>query len=562
MNPSTLEQRYLVIRERAARGAEVATFTAFEQLWKDARAAGDERLAKRILRDLAVLTAQLDPQIARELAAASIASPDAARVELSVVVLGVPQPASNSPVMASLQHQSLAPGRFETIVADRDDAASCNAALRAAKGEVILFLAHDLTLSPDALLRHLTAHAGGGPSCAVMGAVEWENLALRPLAWALDSVGLLGCQAGVDSAGDVPAECLALVHASFPRGPLLESGGINEGISAFAGPELGVRLAAAGWRITIDPAIGGRRTPATDLDGWLTRCRAMGGDWSELRRLHGGAAPPSWLRDIGLEESVGDSLFDRLLGSADRHSRCVSALHDSLTDIEQVVARSPDRALTTLEKLASDLTAAVLEVTRHELLRGFAHSIGGGTRDALERCAVRTVRGAAVLVLSSDHSVEAARVALSELPQWAELLVGVQEGAPEWRLPEDRRIRRLLLPKGATAPVLKQALLNGTGADFFVLLDGSCVPTCAEWTALRLTLSTLPCVGACSVDGEPAPLAHARMCQRLPNALVAVRRDVIESDGGEAGSLLERLVRKGYRLATAAPARVESACAP
>jgi hypothetical protein len=298
----------------------------------------------------------------------------------------------------------------------------------------------------------------------------------------------------------------------------------------------------------------------TDLDQWLSRCRAMGGDWTELRRLHGGGAPPAWLRDVGLDEGAHEALLARLLSGADRHSRCVRALRGSLHEMEQMLARRPDRAAETMAKLLPDLTATLLEVTRHELIRGFVHSLSGGGTERLERCAARTERGAAVIVLSSDTSVQAAEVALRELPPWAELVVGLQEGAPERRLPDDPRIRRLLLPRGATAPMLKRALLNGTGVDFFVLLDGSCVPTKAEWEALRLTLSTLPGVGACTVDGEPAVLATARTCTQLGSALVAVRRDVIEGDGDEAGPLLDRLVRKGYRLATATPAREDAAC--
>jgi len=577
MSQSKLEQRYAEIRRLAAQGAEVGTFAAFEQLWNDASAAGETALARRVLRDLALLTAQIDPQVARQLAAAStagatdgLATADASAaipaggsggpVELSVVVLGVPAPAAASPALESLRAQSIAATRYETILADRDDAASCDAALRAARGEVILFVAHDLRLPSDALRRHLTAHAGGGPRQAVLGAVEWDGLSLRPLAQALDSLGLLGCQAGVEASGEVPPECLTLAHASFPRAALLAAGGVHVGLAAFAGPELGVRLAAAGWRITLDPAIAARRTPVIDLDQWLTRCRAMGGDWTELRRLHGDSAPPTWLRDVGLEEGAQEALLARLLAGADRHSRCVRALRESLHEMEQMLARRPERAAETMAKLLPDLSVTLLQVTRHELMRGFVHSLSGGGRDLLERCAVRTERGAAVIVLANDLCVQAAAIALRELPAWAELLVGLPEGASEPRLPADPRLRRMQLPRVATAPQLKRALLEGTSADFFVLLDGSSVPTRSEWEALRLTLATLPRVGACTVDGEPAALATARACAQLPSALVAVRRDVVEGDCGDAGPLLDRLVRKGYRLATATPAREEAAC--
>lgn len=575
MQPShTLEQRYAAIRAEALRGADVATFSAYEALWRDARAAGDQALARKVLRDLSRLTAELDPGIARALASAS--APDAplkgaaadrgaterTACEVSVVVLGVPERAGDSPALRSLARQTLAAGRFETIAVDGGDAAACALALNAARGWVIVFIAHDVNLHPDALRRHLEAARPGAAPCALLGAIEWEGLALRPLSYALDSLGLLGSQAGVEAAGDVPAECVQLDHVSFPREALLAAGGIHAGLAAFAGPELGVRLGAAGWRIALDPSIAATRTPAVDLDGWLARCRAMGADWKELRRLHGGGAPPSWLAGIGLDETEREPLFARVLAGADRQERCVEALRDSLQEIEQAAARAPEKAPALLEKLRPDLTATLLDVTQHELIRGFVHAMAGGERQTLERCAVATRRGAGVIVLSSDASAQAVAVALTELPPWAELVVGVQEGAPDRALPDDRRIHRLALPRSASAAVLKQALLSRCGADFFVLLDGTIVPTRREWEAMRLTLATLPAVGACNVDDrQEGRLAQAQLCQQLPSALVAVRRDVIEGDGGEAGPLLERLVRRGYRLATATAARETPACA-
>jgi hypothetical protein len=286
----------------------------------------------------------------------------------------------------------------------------------------------------------------------------------------------------------------------------------------------------------------------------------MGGDWPRMRRLHGAAARPAWMAGIGLDEPSGDALFERLLAASDRHARCVAALRDSLCEIELAVARDPAGAPALLEKLRADLTATLLDVTRHELIRGFVHATSGGGSELLERCAARTERGAALVVLANDASAQAATLALTELPAWAEVIVGILEGAPERPLPADPRLRRLRLPKGAGAAHLKRALLESCGADFFVLLDGTLVPTHADWEALRLTLATLPSVGACNVEGEGGELAKARLAAHLPNDLVAVRRDVIESDSGDAGPLLERLMRRGYRFATATPARGTTAC--
>jgi len=563
------EQRLAGLRAEARRGATAETFRGYEALCRAAREQGAAWIAAQALRDLATLTVELDPETARLLAraaesAGAAAAPAAERREFdaSVIVLGLAAPATDAPVLASLERQTLPRSCFETLLADRSDARAINEAISAALGRVLVFVAPDVSLAADALARHVATHEAPVPPQLVLGALDREGLSLRPLAWSLERLGLLGCQHAPEDGGDLPPELVALDHASARREVVLRACGFDPSLSAFAGLELGARLSATGVRCVLAPQIRATRPAAIDLDGWLARARSMGADWLALRRRHGAGAPPSWLRDAGLEEAEREELLARLLADADVHERRVRSLRESLHEIEQVLARDPARADSILARLGGDLGGLVLEVTRHELMRGFVHAVLGGSPRSLEECATRTSRGAAVLVAGGGDVAAAAAAAVAELPDWAELVVAVPPGAAAPALPADRRVSTFALPAAGGGGALRRSLLAATGADFFVLLDGSCVPTRPEWAALRLTLAALPGVGACGVGDEPGDLARATLCSSLPASIVAARRDVIESDLEATDPFLDRVVRRGLRLATASAARTAepSAC--
>jgi hypothetical protein len=572
MSPrSELEQRLASLRAEARRGATATTFERYERLCRAARTQGFSDLAASALRDLATLTHELDPATAKLLAKAAeaegsakpgststAASPSSTNarggLDASVIVLGLRGDATTAPAIASLDAQTLARDRFETLLSEGADAGAIATAASAARGRVLVFVAPDVALASDALALHVKAHATGAPRL-VLGALDREGLHLRPLAWTLERIGLLGGQHAPEDGGALPAECAAFDHASVRRETFQSAGGCDATLDAFAAVELAVRLAASGVRCELVPEIRATRPAGLDLDGWLERARAMGADWLRLRRKLGAGAPPRWLRDVGIEESGAEAMYARLIGGADAHARRVASLRESLREIEQLLARTPARADALLDKVGTDLQALVLEVTRHELSRGFVHAALGGQVVELERCATQTRRGAAVLVAAGNAQLATAvATALPELPSWAEILVAVAPNTAAPALPADRRVRTFELPVAAQPGAMRRALLAATTADFLVLLDGSCVPTRSEWEALRLTLATLPAVGACGVDGEPAKLASARTCASLPDSLVAARREVIASHPDDAGTFLERLVRRGFRLATATAA--------
>jgi hypothetical protein len=546
------QRRYADLREQATAGATAATFAGYEALHREARAAGDEALARRCLRDLAELTSLLDPEVGRKLAAAAGPDPRGER-ELTVVVVGAPEAAGDVPALRALAEQTIAPERVETIVSDSGGPAARNEALRAASGRIVAFVDADVAPARDALERIVAAHGdAAAPPRVVVGRVELSGLEREPLARLLIQLRIEGALTGFDRPGAIAGELCDSSFFSAPRAELVRAGGFDAELVRCDGADLGVRLERAGFAAWFEPAIRATRAASGDLDAWLERARALGADWFHLSAKHGAAAPPSFLRDVGLDAGATESLVARLLAGADAHARCTTSLRESLREFARIVAARPAEADGLFVKVVDDFTSLLLRVTRHELTRGFVNRAQGSPRAALERCATNVKRGAAVLVLRDESLLPAVEVVLQNLPADGVLVVAAPDGAPLSRLPDDPRIARMAIPRQPTPEQLRRGLLAATDADFLVLLDGTLAPTRNDWEAMRLTLATLPLIGACSVDGETGEaLATAQLSSHLPDALIALRRDAVESDPGEAGPLLTRLVRRGYRLATA-----------
>src|SRR5262245_24388004 len=117
VHDSERQRRYAELRQQAIAGATGATFAGYEALHREARAAGDEALARRCLRDFAGLTSLLDPVVGQKLAAAAGVAPRAQR-DVTVVVVGAPEAAGDVPALRALASQTIAPERVETIVCD------------------------------------------------------------------------------------------------------------------------------------------------------------------------------------------------------------------------------------------------------------------------------------------------------------------------------------------------------------------------------------------------------------------------------------------------------------
>jgi glycosyltransferase involved in cell wall biosynthesis len=121
------------------------------------------------------------------------------------------------------------PHRIEVLVLKHGGrSAARNAAMRAARGSVVVFCDDDVTLPPECLARHAAFH-GVFPNAVAIGAVRYTDGTLefpvRP-SW----VNLTG------------------MNSSVPRAAALEAGGFDETLKGWGGEDLefGIRLQKAG----------------------------------------------------------------------------------------------------------------------------------------------------------------------------------------------------------------------------------------------------------------------------------------------------------------------------
>lgn len=154
---------------------------------------------------------------------------------------------------------------------NKGPAAARNLGIREAKGELILFLGHDILLEPEALARHLEGHLlHPEPSVAVLGKVEWKPPVTPFMQWLHRS----GVEFAFERlrAGWVDFRSCYTCNISFKTALLREQGGFDERLPyGFEDTEIGYRLSKAGIRILYDPLIRALHDHPMDLAYSLAR---------------------------------------------------------------------------------------------------------------------------------------------------------------------------------------------------------------------------------------------------------------------------------------------------
>lgn len=180
-----------------------------------------------------------------------------------------------------------------TVLARPDGGASHarNAALRAARGEIVLLLGDDMVPAGDELLAaHAALHdARPEEGYAVLGRIAWAE-ADDFMRWTERA----GLQFSFDrlAAGPVdPARYLYSSHASLKR-PLLCAEPFDERFP-FLGEdiELGIRLARRGVELDYRPELLVHHHHRQDVDAFAGRMRAIGAAARRLRAVHPADAP-------------------------------------------------------------------------------------------------------------------------------------------------------------------------------------------------------------------------------------------------------------------------------
>jgi len=197
--------------------------------------------------------------------------------------------------------------------------AARNAGMRAATGDVVVFLGDDTSpAAPDVLGRHLALYeARPEATYGVLGRVDWApQLTVTPLMRWLER------DAQFDfanmTAGAAGPEHLYTSHVSLKRSLLLEVGGFDERLEfLFEDGELGLRLFARGLELDYRPELVVHHDHPIALGAWLERERAAG---HAARRLHtleaGHGAPSGGARALAPRAKGPRWGLDRVLGAA------------------------------------------------------------------------------------------------------------------------------------------------------------------------------------------------------------------------------------------------------
>lgn len=295
---------------------------------------------------------------------------------LSVVIPTYRRPALLRRCLTALDGQTVPREQFEVVVVDdgsRDQtadvlaafedrvrafvqpqnagpAAARNTGIRAAYGEIVLFLDDDVAAAPDLLATHLELHrAAGDPLLGVLGRVDWDPaLSVTPFMHWLDRSGL---QFGYDTwlvEGPVepPYAAFYTANVSVPRALLLDSGGFDERFpyAAFEDMELAFRLADRGFHLDYRPSARAFHIRAMDLRGFARRMQRVGESAELMRR----AAPEFPLDDAQLQDknvSVAE-LTRRRLAVLRGRERALAAYYWAV--IGRAYCRGRDRARTQL----------------------------------------------------------------------------------------------------------------------------------------------------------------------------------------------------------------------
>jgi len=218
--------------------------------------------------------------------------------------------------LESLQAQSVEPGSFEVVVATdacsdgsaemidafpanyelrrvepagRGRAAACNAAVAAARGEVLIVLDDDMKVVPEFVERHRSHHPPGSRLC-VLGAVPVELDPGSPHAarYVKEKFDQHLARLAADPEHIGRPRSFYTGNASLRAETMREAGGFDESFGIYGNEdvELALRLRAAGVGLAYDPAALAHQEYGKDLSGLQRDTLAKGRTTVLLARSH------------------------------------------------------------------------------------------------------------------------------------------------------------------------------------------------------------------------------------------------------------------------------------
>jgi len=168
-------------------------------------------------------------------------------------------------------------------------AAARNTGVRAANGEIVLFLGDDVRpAGPGLLAGHLNAYRD--PNTGVLGRVRWDPAAgITPLMEWLDSSGVQFDYGRLRPGPVDPVYHLYTAHVSLPRAALMEVGGFDERFTTAAVEdlELGLRLSRRAFTLQYEPSLEGLHDHHTTYAASLRRAERVGVAAARFHAIHG-----------------------------------------------------------------------------------------------------------------------------------------------------------------------------------------------------------------------------------------------------------------------------------
>jgi GT2 family glycosyltransferase len=255
--------------------------------------------------------------------------------QLSVVIPTFNRPDALPRTLAALDRQTLAPERFEVVIAEdakneaplpaaperltvrtlraeRPGASEArNAGWRAAAHPVVLFIGDDILAAPDLLARHAALHERNpGERVGVLGHVDWaRELRRTPFMVWLDQ-GIQFNYPSIDGSEAGPGH-LYTANVSLKRAALEQVGGFDAERFPFLYEDidLGVRLFDGGFRLIYDRDAAAEHLHRPDLERLRARMRIQA------------AAERAWIERHPDESPYFHDRFAAALATGERHGR-------------------------------------------------------------------------------------------------------------------------------------------------------------------------------------------------------------------------------------------------